>query len=69
MGDHQPLYRSILAGDEDNDRGLNQAGVRHQVKVIVGGAPITQNYADEIGANGCTETAAGAVALARKVAG
>jgi len=46
---------------------LKQAGVRDQVKVIVGGAPITQKYADEIGADGYTETAMGAVALARKV--
>jgi corrinoid protein of di/trimethylamine methyltransferase len=46
---------------------LKQAGVRDRVKVIVGGAPITQKYADEIGADGYTETALGAVALARKV--
>ena len=46
---------------------LKQAGVREQVKVIVGGAPITQKYADEIGADGYNETASGAVALARKV--
>ncbi len=46
---------------------LKQAGVRDRVKVIVGGAPITQKYADEIGADGYTETAMGAVALARKV--
>ena len=47
---------------------LKQAGVRERVKVIVGGAPLTQKYADEIGADGYTESAAGAVALARKVA-
>ena len=46
---------------------MKQAGVRDQVKVIVGGAPITQKYADEIGADGYTEAASGAVALARKV--
>jgi corrinoid protein of di/trimethylamine methyltransferase len=45
---------------------LKQAGVRNRVKVIVGGAPITQKYADEIGADGYTETVLGAVALARK---
>jgi 5-methyltetrahydrofolate--homocysteine methyltransferase len=48
---------------------LKQAGVRDRVKVIVGGAPLTQKYADEIGADGFTESAAGAVALARKVVG
>jgi 5-methyltetrahydrofolate--homocysteine methyltransferase len=45
---------------------LKQAGVRQQVKVLIGGAPITQKYADEIGADGYSETAVGAVALAKK---
>ena len=46
---------------------LQQAGVRQQVKVLVGGAPISQKYADEIGADGYSESAAGAVAAVRKV--
>lgn len=46
---------------------LKQAGVRDQVKIIVGGAPITQIFADAIGADGFSESAAGAVAVARKV--
>jgi 5-methyltetrahydrofolate--homocysteine methyltransferase len=46
---------------------LKTAGVRDQVKVIVGGAPVTQQYADEIGADGYSENASAAVALARKV--
>ena len=46
---------------------LKQAGVREKVKVLIGGAPITQKYADEIGADGYSESAAGAVAAARKV--
>jgi 5-methyltetrahydrofolate--homocysteine methyltransferase len=45
---------------------LKQAGVRSQVKVLIGGAPITQKYADEIGADGYSENAVGAVALAKK---
>jgi 5-methyltetrahydrofolate--homocysteine methyltransferase len=45
---------------------LKQAGVREQVKILVGGAPITQKYADEIGADGYSENAAGVVALARQ---
>ena len=48
---------------------LQQAGVRQQVKVLVGGAPITQKFADEIGADGFSESAAGAVAAAKKAAG
>ena len=46
---------------------LKQAGIRDQVKVLIGGAPITQKYADEIGADGFSESAAGAVAAAKKV--
>src|SRR5215831_5911569 len=45
---------------------LKQAGVREQVKVLIGGAPITQKYADEIGADGYSENAVGAVALAKR---
>ncbi|HVV71720.1 MAG TPA: corrinoid protein [Verrucomicrobiae bacterium] len=45
---------------------LKQAGVRDQVKVLIGGAPITQQYADEIGADGYSDSAVGAVALAKK---
>ena len=45
---------------------LKQAGVRSQVKVLIGGAPITQKYADEIGADCYAENAVGAVALAKK---
>jgi methylmalonyl-CoA mutase cobalamin-binding domain/chain len=48
---------------------LQQAGVRQQVKVLVGGAPITQKYADEIGADGFSESATGAVAAAKKAVG
>jgi 5-methyltetrahydrofolate--homocysteine methyltransferase len=46
---------------------LAQAGVRKQVRVLVGGAPLTQRYADEIGADGYSDNAAGAVTLARRV--
>ncbi len=45
---------------------LQQAGVREQVKVLVGGAPLTSKFAEEIGADGYTETAPAAVALARE---
>jgi 5-methyltetrahydrofolate--homocysteine methyltransferase len=46
---------------------LAQAGVRDQVKVIIGGAPVTQQYADQIGADGYSENANAAVALARRL--
>ena len=46
---------------------LEKAGVRQKTKVIIGGAPITQQYADEIGADGYSDNASAAVALARKL--
>lgn len=42
------------------------AGLRDQVKILVGGAPITQRFADEIGADGYGENAPAAVKLARE---
>jgi 5-methyltetrahydrofolate--homocysteine methyltransferase len=50
-------------------RALEEAGVRHAVKVIVGGAPVTQRFADDIGADGYADNAAAAVALARRLTG
>lgn len=46
---------------------LSAAGLRGQAKIMVGGAPVTQRYADDIGADGYGENAAVAVALARKL--
>ena len=46
---------------------LEKAGVRQKARVMVGGAPITQQYADEIGADGYSDNASGAVAVARKL--
>jgi len=46
---------------------LKQAGVRDKVKVIIGGAPVTQEYADQIGADGYSDNANGAVTVARKL--
>lgn len=48
---------------------FKEAGVRDQIKVLVGGAPVTQQYADEIGADGYGESASTAVALARRMVG
>ena len=47
---------------------LEKAGIRSKTKVIIGGAPITQQYADQIGADGYSDNASAAVALARKMA-
>jgi 5-methyltetrahydrofolate--homocysteine methyltransferase len=48
---------------------LKAAGVRDQVRVMVGGAPVTQQYALEIGADGSAPDASQAVALARTLLG
>lgn len=45
---------------------LKEAGIRDQVKVIVGGAPVTQKYADDIGADGYGDDAATGADAARK---
>lgn len=48
---------------------LKAAGVRDRVKVMVGGAPVTEGYAREIGADGYASDASKAVALARALVG
>ncbi len=48
---------------------LQEAGLRDNVKVIIGGAPVTQKYADEIGADGYARDAAGAATLVKKLVG
>ena len=48
---------------------LEEAGLRDQVKVMVGGAPVTQAWADKIGADGYAEDAIAAVAVAKKLVG
>lgn len=46
-------------------QGLEEAGLRDKVKVIIGGAPVTQAYADQIEADGYAPDAASAIDLAR----
>jgi 5-methyltetrahydrofolate--homocysteine methyltransferase len=48
---------------------LKSAGVREKAKVIIGGAPLTQAYADQIGADGYAPDASRAVALAKSLMG
>jgi 5-methyltetrahydrofolate--homocysteine methyltransferase len=46
---------------------LEEAGLRDQVKVLVGGAPLSQQYADEIHADGYADNAAAAVRVAQQL--
>jgi 5-methyltetrahydrofolate--homocysteine methyltransferase len=48
---------------------FRSAGMRDRVKVMMGGAPVTQSFADAIGADGFGENAAAAVPLARRLVG
>jgi 5-methyltetrahydrofolate--homocysteine methyltransferase len=49
-------------------QALEEAGLRDRVKVMVGGAPVTPEYAAAIGADGFSDNAGGAVTLARRLA-
>ena len=60
------LLTTTMPAMKTTVEALKQAGVRNQVKILVGGAPITQKYADEIGADGYSETAAGVVGIAKR---
>ena len=55
-----PAMKSVI------DR-LKQEGVRDKVKVVIGGAPVTKNYADEIGADGYAADAGSAVDEVKRV--
>jgi len=46
---------------------LKKAGIRDCVKVLIGGAPVSQTYAEEIGADGYSPDSSGAVELARRL--
>jgi dimethylamine corrinoid protein len=48
---------------------FQEAGLRAKVKVMVGGAPVSPSWAEEIGADGYSENAIGAVALAKELMG
>jgi 5-methyltetrahydrofolate--homocysteine methyltransferase len=49
--------------------GLVQAGVRDKVKVLIGGAPVTQDFADKVGADGFAADAGSAARVAKSVLG
>jgi len=46
---------------------LEKAGLRRQVKVMIGGAPLSREFADQIGAEGYAATAVGAVYEAERL--
>lgn len=61
------LLTTTMVRQQDVIDALEDAGLRRKVKVMVGGAPVTRSWAEEIGADGYSEDAIGAVAVARQL--
>jgi len=61
------LLTTTMPAMKDTVEALDAAGIRDQVKVIIGGAPVTETYANEIGADGYGPDAASGAELAREL--
>ena len=63
------LLTTTMPNMEATIKALEEAGLRKQVKVIIGGAPVTEEYAKKIGADGSAYDASVAVKIARSLIG
>jgi 5-methyltetrahydrofolate--homocysteine methyltransferase len=63
------LLTTTMTSMREVIEALQEAGVRDQVKVVIGGAPVTDAFASEIGADGYAPDAASAVDVAREMVG
>ena len=63
------LLTTTMPNQQKTIEALKEAGLRGGVKVMIGGAPTTRAWADEIGADGYAEDAIGAVAAAKALLG
>ncbi len=63
------LLTVTMPGMKTVVQAMDAAGLRPATKIMVGGAPVTQRFADDIGADGYGESASNAVALARRMCG
>lgn len=61
------LLTTTMPSMEATIKALDAAGLREQVKIIVGGAPVTPDYAQQIGADGYAADASRAVTLAKSL--
>jgi corrinoid protein of di/trimethylamine methyltransferase len=61
------LLTTTMHGQQDVIEALSKAGLRDQVKVMVGGAPVNKKWADDIGADGWAQDAVAAVDLATRL--
>lgn len=73
---HQPqfvcmsaLLTTTMTSMEVTIKALEESGLRQNVKVLVGGAPVTQAFADEIGADGFGSSASEAIDLIKEALG
>ena len=60
------LLTTTMRAMESTIKVLEEAGLRDKVKIMIGGAPVTQAFADQIGADGYASNAASAAELAKK---
>jgi corrinoid protein of di/trimethylamine methyltransferase len=63
------LLTTTMLHQQEVIEALKEAGLRERVKVMVGGAPITDSWAEKIGADGYADDAIGAVAVAKRLVG
>jgi len=63
------LLTTTMPAMKNTIEAFRAAGIRDQFKIMVGGAPVTSSYAESIGADGYSETAAASVDLARRLTG
>lgn len=63
------LLTTTMPNQKEVIDSLKEAGIRENVKVIVGGAPVSQDWAEQIGADGYGENANAAVDVAKKLMG
>lgn len=61
------LLTTTMIKQRDVVEALDDMGMRPKVKVMVGGAPVTRSWADEIGADAFSEDSVGAVAAAKQL--
>ena len=61
------LLTTTMVKQRDVVEALDNIGLRSDIKVMVGGAPVTRDWAEEIGAAGYSEDAVGAVAVAKEL--
>jgi 5-methyltetrahydrofolate--homocysteine methyltransferase len=54
---------------ESTIKAIEEAGLRDKVKVMVGGAPVTEEFSEQIGADGYASNASSAAEMAKKFAG